>query len=996
MTESDKLNTSTTASPQISLLSYGYVKESVIIVSYLIIFVVVDVCLRQFETPPHLNLLTFSAGISVAFLLLFSLRYTPALLVAIAITDYWFGSPASSPSGLILSALVFMIGYGAATAALQQTLSIKPRFKSLPDIVWFVLISTFAALVIAVLRSFVIDASAGNSWFGYFLTLRNNWMGEAIGILTLTPFLIIVYDKYWSRRFASSPNPKRGLRSPDRLGHPWLNRKALEISGQIISSALVVIVALASADSQLLYISLLPLIWITLQHGLFGATITALAINLGSLFLVGALGTDSHLLGELQLFMLIFALAALFFGVAISESKATREALQERENLFRRVVSSISDHIYVTDVSKEGEYVNAYLSQHVEALTGYPRQRLLEDWSFWGKSLIYPEDRGVAAAQAAQLAQGNASEVEYRLIRADDHIVWVRDSGRSEQTNQGATIYGVISNITERKALEEMWRKYEFIANASKDFMTLINKDRIYEAVNEAYVEAYHKSREEMVGHLVTDVWGQERYQAGIKTHLDRCFAGEEVRYQEWFEFASLGRRYFDVAYYPYRNAAGLITHAVVISRDITQSKQTEDTLQETIQKLEEAYKQVSSYAEELQVEITERKLIEEQLRQAQKMEAIGRLAGGVAHDFNNILTVIVGYSELLLQRFSDPGDPNRQDVELIRNASERASNLTRQLLAFSRQQTLHPQRLNLNLVIANIEKMLRRLLTENIEFTIRLAPDLGQIKADPSQIDQVLMNLAVNALDAMPEGGSFTIETANKDLSEPYNKHHLQAPPGSYALLTVTDTGSGMDDETLRRIFDPFFTTKEPGKGTGLGLSTVYGIVRQSNGFILIDSQPDQGTMFQIYLPRATDEPQPTPSSIPLSVAASSGSETILLVEDDASVRRVIKHFLMKQGYNVLEAGHPQDALQLCDHFEGELDLLITDVVMPLMNGKVLAQRLTQTYPDLKVLYISGYVDDALNGQDGAASNIMLLEKPFSSNDLGQKVREALDLSPI
>jgi PAS domain S-box-containing protein len=635
--------------------------------------------------------------------------------------------------------------------------------------------------------------------------------------------------------------------------------------------------------------------------------------------------------------------------------------------------------------------------------------------------------------------------------------------------------------------------------------MTLINQDYVYEAVNEAYCQAHRKTRDEVIGQVVTQVWGKERYLRGIKIHLDRCFAGEIVRYQEWFEFATLGRRYFDVAYYPYRNKGGVVTHAVVVSRDITENKLVEDELQKTVQQLEVAYKHASAYAQDLHEQITKRELmeealrqseertrsvvnnvvdgiitldpdyyiesfnpaaesifgyaaaevvgqpinllipdqldewrtgqhsremwglrrdntsfpmdfavsefhlgeqqmfigivrditeqknLEEQLRQAQKMEAIGRLAGGVAHDFNNILTVISGYSELLLRQCPDPADPRREDILLIKNASERATNLTRQLLAFSRQQNMRPQVVNLNLVITNVEKMLYRLLTAEIELTTTLAADLGQVRADPGQIDQVLMNLVVNARDAMPRGGQLTIKTKNVNLNQTHIRRHFKVPPGAYVVLTVTDTGTGIDDNTLRQIFDPFFTTKETGKGTGLGLSTVYGIVRQSDGHIIVESELDQGTTFQIYLPRLKNPVEIVPSQEVSPQTSLRGTETILLVEDETNVRRVAHRFLQKQGYTVLEADHPQVALEICHQYQGQIDLLITDVIMPSMNGRELAEQLVSTYPHLKVLYISGYTDDVLSEQGMLATEMMLLEKPFSSEALAQKVREAL-----
>lgn len=395
--------------------------------------------------------------------------------------------------------------------------------------------------------------------------------------------------------------------------------------------------------------------------------------------------------------------------------------------------------------------------------------------------------------------------------------------------------------------------------------------------------------------------------------------------------------------------------------------------------------------------DITEQRHLEEQLRQAQKMEAIGQLAGGVAHDFNNILTVISGHTELLLRSNPELSVAQRRDVELIKQAGDRAASLTHQLLAFSRQQTFRLQLLNLNTIVANFKEMLPSLIGEDIVLKIDLDPQLGTVKADPGQMEQVLMNLVVNARDAMPRGGELMIKTAYVELDEMQLKPELTVSPGSYVMLMVTDTGVGMDPQTQRRVFDPFFTTKEQGKGTGLGLSTVYGIVRQSEGYIWLDSQVGQGATFTIYLPRvgeAIEVKEARPQLTPLAGLAENGTKTILLVEDEPSVRMITRRFLQRYNYVVLEASHPEQALELCQQHAGRIDLLITDLIMPYMNGHELAEQLTKMCSDLKVLYISGYTDDTLNEQGVLEPGVILLEKPFSSEALVSKVREALDAS--
>jgi len=387
---------------------------------------------------------------------------------------------------------------------------------------------------------------------------------------------------------------------------------------------------------------------------------------------------------------------------------------------------------------------------------------------------------------------------------------------------------------------------------------------------------------------------------------------------------------------------------------------------------------------------VSERWHLEEQLRQAQKIEAVGRLAGGVAHDFNNLLTIVTGYSDLVLERLGAT-DAMRAYVEEIKKAGERAASLTRQLLAFGRRQTLAPRALDLNAVVANIDKMLRRLIGENIELTTVLAPELGRVKADPGQIEQVILNLAVNARDAMPQGGQLTLETANVELNEGDTRTRVSVLPGRYVMLAVSDSGMGMDAETQAHIFEPFFTTKEEGKGTGLGLATVYGIVKQSGGHIGLYSEPNHGTTFKIYLPRLEEAAQPVEAISPGAPLAG-GSETILLVEDEEGVRDLARRILELKGYKVITASNPTEAAQVCERYEGPIHLLLTDVVMPTMSGPQLAEHVAFLRPGLKVLYISGYTDNAIVPHGILEEGVQFLQKPFTRDSLTRKVREVLD----
>jgi PAS domain S-box-containing protein len=410
----------------------------------------------------------------------------------------------------------------------------------------------------------------------------------------------------------------------------------------------------------------------------------------------------------------------------------------------------------------------------------------------------------------------------------------------------------------------------------------------------------------------------------------------------------------------PIRNAAGNVEKLVVVNRDIS-----------------------------------ERRHLELQLRQSQKMDAIGRLSGGVAHDFNNLLGVIIGYSEVLQDQIKE-GDRLRVCVDQVLEAGKRAASLTRQLLAFSRQQVLEPKVLLLNGVVGDMEKMLRRLIGEDVQLTTKLDAKLGKVRADQGQIEQVIMNLAVNARDAMPEGGDLSIETANTEMDEQFVKRYpYPVQTGPYILLTVSDTGTGMDDVTKQRIFEPFFTTKEKGKGTGLGLSMVYGVVKQSNGYIDVFSTVGQGTTFKIYLPRIDQEPEEHTTKTTLSKAFR-GNETILLVEDEKNLCVLTRNLLEHYGYAVLEAESGAQALAVSRQNGGAIHLLLTDIVMPGIGGRALAQTLSRERPGIRVVYMSGYTGQTVGGQTILSPGAHFLQKPFTREDLARKIREALEISSV
>ncbi len=488
---------------------------------------------------------------------------------------------------------------------------------------------------------------------------------------------------------------------------------------------------------------------------------------------------------------------------------------------------------------------------------------------------------------------------------------------------------------------------------SSGEMIAIADLEGRFSFVNRAFVQAYGHTEEELLGQEL-DLVGSD----GNATELVASIA-LEARRGAWHGEVLTRRKdgsEFPVSLRtsPIRDDAGNVIGVVGIAHDIT-----------------------------------ERRALEARLRQAQKMEAVGRLAGGVAHDFNNLLGVIQGYGQLLAGQL-DRAHPGRHKLDQMLKASERAANLTRQLLAFSRRQVLEPRVLRLNAVLADSETLLRRLVGEDVEIEVREARDLGRVRADAGQIDQVLMNLAANARDAMPQGGRLVIETANVEWGERESPRAFPAPPGRYVRLSVRDSGVGIDAETLLHIFEPFFTTKERGKGTGLGLATVYGIVKQSGGYIGVESEPGKGTTFDVYLPRVDEEAEPAKPALP--PAAPSGGNTILVVEDEDALREVAREVLESSGYRVLTAASGMEALTVAAAHPEPVRLLLTDVVMPGMSGQELAERLRPERPEMSVLFMSGYADDVVAQRGILARGTRLLAKPFSVASLAQSVHEALE----
>ncbi len=543
----------------------------------------------------------------------------------------------------------------------------------------------------------------------------------------------------------------------------------------------------------------------------------------------------------------------------------------------------------------------------------------------------------------------------------------------------------------------------ESLRSGATDYVLKDRLTRLGPAVRRALGEAEERARRRAAEQLLHE--SEERYRRLVETSPDAIFVQRQERFVYINPAATalfgaaraeelLGRPILERVHPEHHDSMRAMLDRSKHGAPSTPLQQTFLRLDGSTVAVEVAAALLPIHGEDdLQViarDVTDRKRLEEHLRQAQKMEAIGQLAGGVAHDFNNLLTAILGYGQLARHRLG-ADDPTRRDIEEIEKAAARAATLTRQLLAFSRKQVLQPKVLDVNMILADTEKMLRRLIGEDVELVTLLGGDLKRTTADPGQIEQVILNLAVNARDAMPKGGSLILETANVVLAEAYTRARGDLLPGPYVLLAVSDTGCGMDAMTKARIFEPFFTTKEPGKGTGLGLSTVHGIVKQSGGHVDVYTEVGRGTTFKIYLP-AVDKEANTTTTIAWPTAFCRGSETVLLVEDELPVRTVVSETLRLNGYTVIEAINGREALERCERGDMHVDLLLTDVVMPKMSGADLAARLRKLRPALSVLYVSGYTDLAVVHQGVLAAEMAFLQKPFTPEALLRKVRDVLD----
>jgi two-component system, cell cycle sensor histidine kinase and response regulator CckA len=634
----------------------------------------------------------------------------------------------------------------------------------------------------------------------------------------------------------------------------------------------------------------------------------------------------------------------------IAERTKAESTLREQEALLRGILDNLQDAFLRADLSGRLAMVSRsaarmYGYESIQEMEGLAAERLYAD----------PQERAVIVREIQR--SGRVSDRIGQARRKDGSTFWVSMNAQicRDETGKMVGTEGFVRDITERRRGDAEREQLARAIEQAAEIILVTDGQGTIQYVNPAFEIVTGYSREEAIGKTPRIVKSGEQDEAFYRS-LWETIGGGRIWQGRFVNRKKDGTTYTEEATIsPVRDAGGVIAAFVAVKRDITRDLS-----------------------------------LKAQLLQSQRMEGIGRLAGGVAHDFNNLLSVILNCTEFALQGVRE-GDPMKSDLQEVLKAGERAAALTRQLLAFSRKQVLEPQVLNLNRIVDNLERMLRRVIGEDVNLKLALQPALGRVRADPGQIEQVLMNLVINARDAMPAGGRLTIETAEVELDEEYTAHHMSVAPGPYVLLAISDTGCGMDDQTKSRLFEPFFTTKEKGKGTGLGLSTVYGIVKQSGGDIWAYSELGRGTTFKVYFPLATEEGDPVPASrMPQRPAI--GTETILVVEDEPAVREVAVRILRAAGYRVLTAANGNDALLTSQTYSGVIDLLLTDVVMPKTGGRQIAERMCVQRPDMRVLYMSGYTDDAIVHQGVLDPGTRFIGKPFSAADLTRKIRDALD----
>ncbi|MGQ0640887.1 MAG: MASE1 domain-containing protein [Gemmatimonadaceae bacterium] len=905
-----------------------------------------------FAIPNGLVTLWPPSGVMLGLLVLSRRQMWPITLA---------GGLAGSLASDLVEGYSVLLAIGAALANNVESLSVawlltrrlgQPvRLQSLRAVLEFViggavLANAMTASLGALMLHLGFRTPLPTAWFVW-------WVGDGLGMLIVAPVLIA-----WHRW-----GELRGR----------LTRQAV-LEGAVLLALLLVVATLALGPRRDWVLQPAPytafplLFWASLRFGPVGATTSALivaavatwfaSLGVGPFAAAGASSVSVAL--HVYTFLIVVSLSSLIPGAVLEERRAAEQRLRESEERYRTVVDAANDGIITIDENSRIGFANPA----AERIFGYPVQEM------FGRSLtmLMPTDaRERHLTSLARYIETGEKHIEWRGvaltgIHKDGHQIPLEVSFGELAENGRHSFTGIVRDVSERTAAEAALRDAENRMRFAMDASRVGTWELEYATGKMRWsqtLEALH---------------GLEQGAFGGTLHAFLALIHHDDRDAVRLEIDRAARQ---------RTNANILYRAVWADRTVRWISGVGQTFYSSV---DEPVRAVG-----IGLDVTERRALEEQYRQAQKMEAIGHLAGGVAHDFNNLLTAIQGFGFVVAESLP-AADVRRADVNEILRAAERAASLTRQLLAFSRQQILAPRVLSLAESVRAMQPMLRRLIGEDIEVIVRAANETGSIRADPGQMEQVILNLALNARDAMPNGGTLLIEVSNVSLEEDYVRQHIEVKAGRYVMLALTDSGVGMDADTASRVFEPFFTTKPMGEGTGLGLSTVYGIVKQSGGSVLVYSEVGRGSTFKVYLPRVESEGG-TPVPDTTATEASPAVETVLVVEDDPAIRSLARRILEKQGYAVLLAGTPNEAIDVAARHSGPIELLLTDVVLPEMSGRALAEQLMQRRPELRVVYMSGYSDDAVVQRGVLERATQFIQKPFGPEALFRKVREVLNM---
>lgn len=884
------------------------------------------------------------AGIALAAILLFGYRFWPGVALGAVLFTFWSGHP----SGFFTWGTAVGNTVGALVCAylLERFVQFRTSMERVRDVAGFVLLACFVGTSVNALFT-VLGLGYTNDleWETLFPKLVQWWVPNALSALVVAPLILV-----WG-----SPSTLR-----------WKPKLVAEAAVCAVGLVLGTIISFQSwyvyglQNYPLAYLPYPFLLWGALRFGLRGATagtlvVTGVAIHAllegRGPFVTDSVNESLMLIGS---YIGVIAVSNLFLAAATAERERALRTVTENEKRYRAIIQDQTDLICRFDLEGKITFVNkAYCDFHRKTAKEFLGAPFMPSLPI--------EDREIPLSVFATLTPDKPTMTfDDKLLATDGQFVWQQCTIRSLFDEQGnAQEYqAVIHDITSRKQLEETLREREeffrLISENMTDMVAVIdrNGNRIYNSPSYAAVLGEPSPFIGTSSFLEIHPEDRETVERLFKETVE---TGTGQRAEFRFLRKDGGIRFIESQGSVIREKSGQTNKVVIVSRDIT-----------------------------------ERLNLENKLRQSQKMEAIGRLAGGIAHDFNNLMQAIIGYTNLLLKRLP-PQDPNRDTIEQIEKSADRSAALTAQLLAFSRKQVLKPKVVAMDSIVGDVGKLLRRLIGENIEFVTCPDKEPGFVCADPGQIEQVILNLSLNARDAMPQGGTLVTKTQNIVLSEKLEGFSEEFIPGEYVQLSITDSGSGMTDEVKSHLFEPFFTTKSLGKGTGLGLSIVYGIVHQSGGEITVSSVLGKGTTFNVYLPRVA-APMTQAVIAPVVVKNTGGNETIFLVEDEEIVRAMLAEVLRGQGYTVVEARHGPEAIDLAARYENPIHLLITDMLMPEMNGWELAHRLLTARPNLPVLYISGYSDEEARRFGKFESSAEFLQKPFRPDALLARAREILD----